>query len=583
MRRRLPILAVLLALLLIAAACGEGAEETTTTAAETTTTAAETTTTTAAETTTTEPAGPKTVIIGTTDSLSVIDSADAYAVHGWEIIRNTGEPLLKFKPGTVDLEEGIAGFPEISDDGTVYTFTLKDGVTFGDGTPLTASDYVAHVNRMLNLDGSEGVGSALGKPYIVCNVEGEEEGSCDEWAVEAPDDKTVVFNLTGAFAYFSQLVTGAGYVPMHPDFPADAIVDLPEPPYYGVGPWIVADYSVGEQTVLEPNPFYHGDAPLVDQIIIRYFEEAQQLVLALENQEIDIAWRSVTEPGLLEQLAGVDGIVSATVPGGAIRYFLVNHNLGATVDVNVRKAIAAAIDRDEIVDRALGGRAAPLWSPVPPGFLGENASLFDDLYESPNPDLAAEFLAEAGYTPDNPLDFTVNYPPNRYGGIVGDAMQIIKENLEATGAMNVTLEATEWATYLGEALGGESYSLSFLGWFFDYPDVSNYLEPFSLFGGLGTMVTDPDTNEPNPNLIYPDMIQDIVDAASIADLGEREAAYEAIQDLWGDDVVTIPLWIEPERVFYWDYVTSDPNGGSPISLNIGPDNWFHHELLDISK
>ncbi len=48
-------------------------------------------------------------------------------------------------------------------------------------------------------------------------------------------------------------------------------------------------------------------------------------------------------------------------------------------------------------------------------------------------------------------------------------------------------------------------------------------------------------------------------------------------------MVTIPLWIEPERVFYWDYVTSDPNGGSPESLNIGPDNWFHHELLDINK
>lgn len=582
MRKQLPILALLLALLLIVAACAEEAVEETTTTTEAPTTTAPATTE-PEETTTTEAAGPKTIIIGTTDSLSVIDSADAYAVHGWEIIRNTGEPLLKFKPGTVDLEEGIAGFPEISEDGTVYTFTLKDGVTFGDGTPLTAPDYVAHMNRMLNLDGSEGVGSALGKPYIVCNVEGEEEGSCDEWAVEAPDDQTVVFNLTGAFAYFQQLVTGGSYVPMHPDFPADAIVDLPPPPYYGVGPWIVSDYAVGEQTVLTPNPFYHGEAPIVDQIIIRYFEEAQQLVLALQNQEVDIAWRSVTEPGLLEQLAGIDGVVSATVPGGAIRYFLVNHDLGETQDVNVRKAIAAAIDRDEIVDRALGGRANPLWSPVPPGFLGENATLFDDLYESPDVDAAVGFLAEAGFTADNPLELTVNYPPNRYGGIVGDAMQIIKENLEATGAINVTLSATEWATYLGEALGGESYSLSFLGWFFDYPDVSNYLEPFSLFGGLGTMVTDPATNEPNPNLIHPDMIQKIVDAASISDLTERAAAYDEIQDLWADDVVTIPLWIEPERVFYWDYVSSDPAGGSPESLNIGPDNWFHYRLLEVNK
>jgi peptide/nickel transport system substrate-binding protein len=562
-------LALLFALALVAAACGgdDAGDTTTTTAAPdtTTTTGAPDTTTT---TPTTAPAGPKTIVIGTTDSIAGLDSADAYAVYDWELIRNTGEGLTKFETGTTDVIPGIAESWDISDDGTVYTFNLRDGLAFFDGTPLLASDYVVHINRMLELDGDGGVGGALGVPYVA--------------DVQAPDDSTVVFTLNDAFAYFPQVVTGAPYHPMHPSYPTDALVEFPDAPFGGVGPWVVTSYNLGEQTTLEPNPNYYGDAPQVDKIVITYFTEAPQLVQALQSGDIDIAWRSVQEPGLLDALANESGVVSAVIPGGGIRYLILNHNIAPADDPNVRKAIAASIDRDELVDGPLGGNAEPLYSPVPPGFVGANEA-FDDLYEAPNVDLATQFLADSGYTADNKLELFLDYPPSRYGGVVGDAIQELAEQLTATGAVDVTLRATEWATYLGNVIQGESYAVSFLGWFFDYPDSSNYVEPFALNGGLGTNITDSETGEVAPGLTEPELIANLLAAATETDSAARAALYETIQDQWANDVVTIPLWFEPERVFYRDYISGDSGGANANSLNIGPTTDLNYDVLQTSN
>lgn len=582
--RRIRYLSLIAVLALLVAACGEGTTDTTSPDPGEGTTAPEETTTTES-TDTTEAAEGGTIVIGTTDSIANLDSADAYAVHDWEIIRNTGEGLTKFVPGTTEVEPGIAESWDVSEDGTVYTFHLRDGVTFGDGTPLTAGDYVTHLERMLNLDGSGGVGGTLGRPYIECLAEGEadEEGNvrCEEWALEAPDDQTVVITLSGAFAYFPQLVTGAPYIPSHPDLPDDALVEVPEPPFYGVGPWILEDFTVGEESVFVPNPDYYGEQPELDQIIVRYFTEASQMVAALQAGDIDIAWRSVTEPALLESLAETEGIVSAEVPGGGIRYFVMNHDLEPINDVNVRKAIASIIDRDEIVDRAFGGNADPIFSQVPPGFLGAT-EVFDELYEAPNPDLAAELLAESGFSEDNPVQLQIDYPPNRYGGVVADAIQIVEEQLEATGLFEVETTATEWATYLGELIGGEAYAMGFLGWFFDYPDTSNYLEPWTYSGGLGTNVTTTEGNEARDVLTRPELVDLLSEAAVESDEATREDLYRQAQEAYADDVVTIPLWLEPERVFYREGISGDPNAENAESLNIGPTTDFNWNVLRTS-
>jgi len=566
---RFRFLGLLAVFALVAAACSSSSSTTTKAPSATTTTKAATTTTTKATTTsTTKAAGPKTIIIGTTDTIAELDSADAYSVRDWELIRNTGVPLLQFEPGTTNLMPGIAKSYDVSDDGKTYTFHLREDVKFGDGTPLDANMYVQHIKRMLELDGSGGVGGALGKPFI------------DTY--EATDASTVVFHLKDAFGFFPQVVAGAPYIPTDPNiFPADKLNEFPDPPIYGVGPWIITDYTIGEQMVLEPNPFYFGDPPKVDRLIIRDFSDPQTMALALQNGEIDVAWRTIAQPDLLDQLKSTEGLTVAKVPGGSIRYLIINHALAPTDDAHVRKALAYALDRDAIVDRVSAGTWEPLYSMVPPGFLGAT-EVFDTMYASPDLDKAKEELKAAGYSETNKLQLTLNYPPQHYGGTVADTMQVLKEQFEATGMIDVSLNAQEWSTYIGAVIGGTDYAVSLLGWFFDYPDPSNYLEPFVSNGGLGTLVTDPDSNKPVDDLST-QLVDVLHQAGTTSDQEARVPLYQQAQELYADEVVTIPMWFQPEFVIYHDYISGDPNAANAESLNIGPAFDINYALLTTSK
>lgn len=256
-----------------------------------------------------------TIIIGTTDAISSLDPADAYAVHDWELIKNTGEGLLKWAPGTTDLQTGLAvDLPEISEDGLVYTFKLRPGITFADGLELTAPAYAEQMNRLLTIgpECPNGVASALATPYVA--------------SIEAPDDETIVFNLKAPVGFFSQILAGAPYIPAHPDiFSADECILFPEAPIYGVGPWYISQVTYAEQVVLEPNPYYTGElTPQVDQIIIRYFSDPQTMSLAVQNGEIDIAWRFLG-PELISGLEEVADLSVNKIDAGPIRYLIINH------------------------------------------------------------------------------------------------------------------------------------------------------------------------------------------------------------------------------------------------------------------
>ena len=561
-----PVLLVVLAL--VAAACGDDADDTTTsTSAPPTTTAADTTTTQPSPTTTTSGAttttSPETttattsapveggsVIIGTTFGWDSLDPADATDFGGYELLVNYNEALLVQTPGSTDLAPGIAeGLPEISDDGLTYTLRLRDGVMFGDGLELTAPMYVEQFQRARTLEGDT---SSNVTPYIA--------------DIEATDDRTIVFTLTDNFAFFPNLLALPPYGPAHPDiFPGDEIVRLPEAPIYGVGPWMISEFVAGEQVVLEPNPFYHGDPPSVERVILQQFEDPQTMALALQSGEIDVAFRGL-EAEQVTQLESADDITVAAVPGGLLLYFVVNSTFGPTDDANVRQAIAAVVDRDEIVDRVYGGFVEPLYSQVQPGILGANEA-FDDRYGSPDIELAESLLADSGYSAENPVKIVLGFPGARYGEASVDAQSVIKEQLEATGLFEVELQSAEASTYFDALFGGETYNLGFLGFGFDFPDPDNHLGLFVFDGGLGTNVTTAD-NEPNSDeaAALMDLLQR---GATTTDVGERVDIYEEAQDLWAEMVVTLPLYRRSPFVAYRDGVVGDGSLPNADALNIG--------------
>jgi peptide/nickel transport system substrate-binding protein len=529
----------------------------------------------ATEAPTEEPAEPVTIVIGTTDRIASLDPADAYSVRDWELIKNTGEGLLKWAPGTAELQAGLAtGMPEVSEDGLTYTFTLREGIKFADGTDLTAPMYAEQLSRLLTIgpECPNGVADALATPYVD--------------SIEAPDDTTLVFNLKSAVAYFPQIMASATYIPAHPDtFPQEECVLFPDAPVYGVGPWFISQYTQGEQVVLEPNPHYNGDLqPQVDQIIVRYFADPQTMALAVQNGEIDIAWR-ILGPELIGQLEGTEGLSVGTISGGSIRYLIINHTLAPMDDPNVYKAVAASIDRDEISDTVFGGQVEPLYSQVPPGFLGANEA-FDTMYASPDLDAAREFLAASGYDEDNPLELELWYPPEHYGASTAAWMEVIEKQLEATGAIDVTLQAQEWSTYVTALTGGEAYTAGVLGWFFDYPDPSNYLDPFVYNGGLGTNVAlaaeGSDYGEPI-NDTAAELVDLLVEADTETDQDRRAELYQQAQEVYADLVVTLPLFFEAEHVVYRDGIGGTDMYATPETLNIGPTLEFNYATLQKSQ
>ncbi len=521
------------------------------------------------------PEEPTTVVIGTTDRIASLDPADAYSVRDWELIKNTGEGLLKWKPGTAELDTGLAtGMPEVSDDGLTYTLKLRDGIKFADGTELTATMYAEQLNRLLTIgpDCPNGVAGALATPYVK--------------SIEAPDESTLVFTLKSPVAYFPQILASATYIPAHPDiFPEDECVLFPDAPVYGVGPWFISEYTQGEQVVLEANPHYNGELkPQVDRIIVRYFADPQTMALAVQNGEIDVAWR-ILGPELIGQLEGIEDLTVGTINGGSIRYLIVNHTIAPMDDPNVYKAVAAAIDRDEISDTVFGGQVEPLYSMVPPGFLGATEA-FDTMYASPDLDAAREFLAASGYDEDNPVELEMWYPPEHYGASTAAWMEVLEKQLEATGVIDVTLQAQEWSTYVTALTGGEAYPVGVLGWFFDYPDPSNYLDPFVYNGGLGTMVAlaeeGSDYGEPI-NDKAAELVDLLVQADTETDQEKRKELYQEAQKVYADLVVSLPLFFEAEHVVYRGSVEGSDAYATPGTLNIGPTLEFNYATLQTTE
>lgn len=245
-----------------------------------------------------------TIIIGTTDVVNSLDPQDSYSTHDWELLKNTGVPLLKYTPGTADLVPGTADSYEVSADGLTYTFHLNHEIKFADGTPVTSAIFKTIYDRW-------GLGGQVGfLPLTYVS------------SVETPDDYTVVYHLSGAYGFFPAIVATPPFIPGNPkDIPAAEIKQIPDV-IDGIGPYKMVSYRPGEQAVLEANDTYFGaDKPIIKQVIVKYFADPTTMANAIESGQIDIAWR-ILGPVEATRLKSVDGLTVVTVNAPALRYLV---------------------------------------------------------------------------------------------------------------------------------------------------------------------------------------------------------------------------------------------------------------------
>jgi peptide/nickel transport system substrate-binding protein len=278
---------------------------------------------------------------------------------------------------------GLAESWTSSDDGLTWTYTLRDGLVWSDGEPLTADDVAYSIERPRD------------EEWACCyeNVKNLEATVVDPLTVEVttsvPDPKLPAI--------------GVYVIPKHVYEPidTDALADYKAEDGIGSGPFVLTEHNPGEAWRMARNESWYGDAPYIDEIIFRYFADPDQMVTALENGEVD-AIDSVDED-LIGQVEGNEDLVTVSGRQGGFSHVGINTGGGlgdghpALADKVVRQAINRAINRQVLVDEVLDGRGtagtvisaaySTLWEPEIP----------EDEQFSFDPDRANQELDDAGY------------------------------------------------------------------------------------------------------------------------------------------------------------------------------------------
>ncbi len=466
------------------------------------------------------------ITVGTTDVITNLDPAGSYD-NGSFAVQNQVFPFIMNTPyGSPDVEPDIAESAEFTAP-TEYTVKLKEGLTFANGNELTASDVKFTFDRQIAIADPSGPSSLL------YNLD----------SVEVVDDLTVVFHLKSENdQVFPQILSSpAGPIVDEDVFLPDAVTpadDIVSGNAFA-GQYAITDYTENELIQYQAFDGYDGvlGAARTDTVTAQYYAEETSLKLAVQEGDIDVAFRSLS-PTDLADLREDENVTVHDGPGGEIRYIVFNFNtqpFGAeTVEADeakalaVRQAVAHSLDRDALSNEIYNGSFTPLYSYVPEGLTGAVEplkELYGDGAGGPDADAAAAVLEEAGV--ETPVALNLQFSPDHYGNSSDLEYALIESQLEAGGLFDVTLNSSLWDAYATERL--TDYPSYQLGWFPDYSDADNYLTPFFLIENfLGNGYANQEVNDL------------ILDQATTADPDERAGKIEQIQELVAQDLSTVP-------------------------------------------
>lgn len=393
---------------------------------------------------------------------------------GTSIVSNLFEPLLVKAPGNSPALPGAAHRYEVSPDGTVYTFHLRDGLVWSDGTKTTAHDYVYGFRR--GLDPATGSRSAQ-QLWIIAGAKDFNEGKVKDpttVGVRALDDLTLEVRLVAPAPYFPELVTYVAFSPI-PRWAVEAHGDQWTRPEHIVtnGPFRLAKWLERDRVELTKDPAFWGAADIALDGAIVYITDSEAQVRTLYDTGQTHVARPLSPDGLQRAIA--DGRSDLRIDANAcVYYYAIRIDRPPFTDSRVRQALNLSLDKEALVTHVLGAFQSPATSYVPPmleAFMGYRppAGLERD------PLRAARLLAAAGFPrgqgfPRHDLLYNTSEGHKR---IAEFASRNWQETLGiALGATNM-----EWKSMLKQVRTGD-FSLARSAWCADYPDPLNFLENF---------------------------------------------------------------------------------------------------------
>jgi len=490
------------------------------------------------------------LIIGTTDSVETnIDPVEAYDFFGWNIIQMTGSALVRVKAGAPngasekDIEPSLAEDWSKSSDGKTWTFNLRKGVKYSDGTEFNATHVKYSIDRGMSLAVPEGAYVGIGFSDIIESV-------------EVTGTYQVKFHLKAAFGPFLPLMAAAVPQIVNPKYaPFDSTVNYVEGDARAscpndLGPYILTNWTrvAGKDSEMrfEANPnFWEKGVPKTKKIVIKFYADATGLATAIDAGDIDIAFRQLKVADI-ESFKTKTNVKVWTGPSIFIQYLVFQERIEPFDDARVRRAVGAALNRSTLTKTVFLGQASNLYSMIPDGMSWHTdayKTLGDANYTFTKNTLNDATIYGGPYTETNKLVVDLWYETSGHYPQSADQATVIESSLEASGVITVNMHGLDWPAYR-QKRGEETMPVYIYGWYPDYVDPDNYVYPFLHSSGSSWL----HNNYNNTNM---DKLAE--DARFATDAATRENLYGQVQKLMVQDAPIVSMFQGSQ------YVVTKPN------------------------
>lgn len=462
------------------------------------------------------------IVFGKSKDAVTLDPADTTDGESSAVVVNIFEPLLRFQREKTLVEPCLATSWQVSADKLTWTFKLRPGVRFHDGTPLDA--YAVKFNYDRQRDPQN--------PYRF-------KGKMEYWhlffgavqSIEAPDPMTVVFRLKQPDATF---LTNLALFNMGIASPT-AIKKYRENSFkhpVGTGPFMFKKWIRNEKIMLRRNPNYWGPAPKIDLLIFKPVPDNAVRLLELENRSIDVL--DGINPDDVPRIRKNPALKLLTQPGLNVGYLAMNNSKKPFDNVKVRQAINHAINKAALVKAffAEGTLGTVAINPIPPTVWSYNHQVRDYEY---NPEKARQLLKEAGYPQGFSCKLWTMPIARPYMPQPQRIAEAIQADLKQVG-IETQIVSFEWGTYL-DKLSNSEHDMALAGWIGDNGDPDNFL--YTLLDKENTKKG----SAANYAFYRSEAVhQLLVKARTVYDQAERTRLYEEAQILIKQDAPWVPLF-----------------------------------------
>jgi len=445
--------------------------------------------------------------------------------------------VVELFSGLVSLNSSLEIVPElaesweISDDGKVYTFKLRDGILFSDGSPITARDFKWSFERAAHPDTESPVASIYLEDIVGSMEVIDGDGSItDISGVKIIDDSTLQITIDAPKAYFlAKLTYPTAYVlkKNNVDQNGDDWTDSP----IGTGPFVMYEYRIGEVLVIRRNDYYWGEKARLDGV--EYNLAGGQAMSMYENDEIDITGVGLAD---LERVKDVNDPLNSDLvsvpPSFTVSYIGFNVKEPPFDDLKFRLALNYAVDKQLIASQVYSDLVKPAYGILPPNFPGFSLDISGIEYD---PDKAAQLLSESKYADASTRPPIVVTVPGT-GGSPSLDMEVVSDMWDRILGVQIEIQQVEWATYLQDLHRRRLQVWGGSGWQADYPDPQDFID----------ILFHTESTNNHGNYSNTDADKFLEDARTEQDIYKRISLYNKAEQLIIDDAPWLPMWFDQE-------------------------------------